>query len=150
MVHEEEKDIPAPVPISSAPSIQTTPTPFIPPSSPKINPLNHPPAGYIPRKIPLALEFPLELLAVQDEMKQFYTEDDPSLHGFRTPKNIDEYLKLKAKQAEYMSKEESKGLGDNNLQGQKQHGLSKVRKLEDFARDLSKTMSNLPPNVEAQ
>ncbi|MFS8002216.1 hypothetical protein Hanom_Chr13g01199481 [Helianthus anomalus] len=89
-------------------------------------------------------------------MKQFYTEDDPSkrtfpsLHGFRTPKNIDEYLKLMAKQVEYMSKEESQGLGDNNLQGQMQHGLSKVRKLEDYDRDLSKSMSDLPPNNELQ
>ncbi|MFS7948358.1 hypothetical protein Hanom_Chr06g00559061 [Helianthus anomalus] len=89
-------------------------------------------------------------------MIQFYTEDDPSkrtfpsLHGFRTPNNIKEYLTLKVKQAEYMAKEESKGLGDSNLQGRMQHGLSKVRKLEDFARDLSKKMSNLPPNVELQ
>ncbi|MFS8018624.1 hypothetical protein Hanom_Chr15g01394181 [Helianthus anomalus] len=31
-----------------------------------------------------------------------------------------------------------------------QHGLSKVRNLEDFARDISKKMSNLPPNVDLQ
>ncbi|MFS7917573.1 hypothetical protein Hanom_Chr03g00190741 [Helianthus anomalus] len=89
-------------------------------------------------------------------MKRLYTEVDPSkrtfpsLHGFRIPKNIDEYLKLKAKQVEYMAKEESKGLGDSNLQGRMQHGLSKVRKLEDFARGLSKSMSDLPPNTEHQ
>ncbi|MFS7996310.1 hypothetical protein Hanom_Chr12g01128441 [Helianthus anomalus] len=110
MVHEEEKeekDINAPIPLSSAPFIQTNPTPFIPTSSQTSNPLDHPPTGYIPRDIPLAVQYPLELLAVQKEMTQFYTEDDPSkrtfpsLHGFRTPKNIDEYLKLKAKQVEY-------------------------------------------------
>ncbi|MFS7911789.1 hypothetical protein Hanom_Chr02g00122221 [Helianthus anomalus] len=49
-----------------------------------------------------------------------------------------------------MAKEESKGLGDNNLQGRMQHRLSKVRKLEDFAKDLSKSMSALPPNTELQ
>ncbi|KAJ0587462.1 hypothetical protein HanIR_Chr04g0163481 [Helianthus annuus] len=49
-----------------------------------------------------------------------------------------------------MAKEESKGLGDSNLQGRMQHGLSKVRKLEDFARDLSESMSDLPPNTELQ
>ncbi|MFS8033887.1 hypothetical protein Hanom_Chr17g01574801 [Helianthus anomalus] len=75
---KKEKDIPAPIPISSAPFIQTSPKQFIPPSSPKTNPLNHPPAGYIPRNIPLAVDFPLELLSVHDEMKQFYIEDDPS------------------------------------------------------------------------
>ncbi|MFS7954386.1 hypothetical protein Hanom_Chr07g00629661 [Helianthus anomalus] len=31
-----------------------------------------------------------------------------------------------------------------------QHGLSKVMKLEHYARDLSKEMSNLPPNVDLQ
>ncbi|MFS7910969.1 hypothetical protein Hanom_Chr02g00112441 [Helianthus anomalus] len=31
-----------------------------------------------------------------------------------------------------------------------QHGLCKVKKLEDFARVLSKEMSNLPPNVDLQ
>ncbi|MFS8029576.1 hypothetical protein Hanom_Chr17g01523891 [Helianthus anomalus] len=159
MVHEEgkdEKDILARIPLSSTPLIQTSPTPFIPPPSPKTNPTKHPPAGYTPRNIPLAVNFPLELFAVQDEMIQFYTKDDPSkrsftsLHGFRKPKNIDEYLKLKTKQAEYQAKQESKGLKDNNLQGRMQHGLSKVKKLEDFAKDLSKKMSNLPPNAELQ
>ncbi|MFS7997330.1 hypothetical protein Hanom_Chr12g01140481 [Helianthus anomalus] len=159
MVHEvekDEKDIPAPIPLSSTLFILTNPTPFIPPPSPKTNPAKNPPTGYIPRNIPLVVQFPLELLTVQDEMKQFYIEDDPSkrtfhsLHGFRIPKNIDEYMKLKAKQAEYQAKEESKGLGDSNLQGRMQHGLSKVRKLEDFARDLSKKISNQPPNAEIQ
>ncbi|MFS7945438.1 hypothetical protein Hanom_Chr06g00524321 [Helianthus anomalus] len=89
-------------------------------------------------------------------MRQFYTEDDPSkktfpsLHGFRTPRNMDEYLKLKAKQAEYIAKQESKGNGETNFSSRMQHGLSKVRKLEDFVRDLSKEMPNLPPNADLQ
>ncbi|MFS7945158.1 hypothetical protein Hanom_Chr06g00520881 [Helianthus anomalus] len=80
-------------------------------------------------------------------MRQFFTEDDPSkrtfpsLHGFRTPSNMDEYLKLKAKQAEYIAKKESKGKCDTNLSSRMQHGLSKFRNLEDFARDLSKEIS---------
>ncbi|MFS7907481.1 hypothetical protein Hanom_Chr01g00071861 [Helianthus anomalus] len=159
MVHEEEKneeDIPVPTPLSSTPFIQTSPKPFIPTSSPISKPLDHPPSGYLPTDIPLAVQYPLELLTFQKEMIQFYTEDDPSkrtftsLHGFITPRNIDEYLKLKAKQVEYISKEESKGPGDSNLQGRMQHRLSKVRNLEDFARDLSKKMSNLPPNDDLQ
>ena len=145
MVHEEEKeekDIPAPIPLSATPFIQTSPKPFVPPPSTKIN--------------PLAVTFPLELLAVQDEMTQFYTEDDPSkrtfpsLQGFETPKNIYEYLKLKGKQAEDKANEECKGLGDIKLSARMQHWLGEVKKLEDFARDLSKNMSNLSPNAELQ
>ncbi|MFS7986789.1 hypothetical protein Hanom_Chr11g01014371 [Helianthus anomalus] len=89
-------------------------------------------------------------------MLQFYAEDDPSkrtfpsLHGFRTPSNMDEYLKLKAKQVEYIAKQESKWKGDTNLSSRMQHGLSKVRKLEDFAKDLRKKMLNLPPNADLQ
>ncbi|MFS8007673.1 hypothetical protein Hanom_Chr14g01263841 [Helianthus anomalus] len=136
MVHDEEKnkeEILAPTPLSSSPFIQTSPKPFIPPSSPTSNPLNHPPTNHTPRDIPLVVQYPLELPTVQSEMLQFYTKNDPpkrtfpSPHGFRTPRNIDEYLKLKVKQVEYIAKEESKGKGDNNLSGRMQHGLSKVR-----------------------
>ncbi|MFS7953474.1 hypothetical protein Hanom_Chr07g00619081 [Helianthus anomalus] len=73
-------------------------------------------------------------------MRQFYAEDDPSkrtfpsVHGFKNPRNMDEYLKLKAKQAEYIAKQEGKGKCGTNLSSRMQHGLSKVRKLEDFAR----------------
>ncbi|XP_022023799.1 extensin-like [Helianthus annuus] len=56
MVHEEETEIPTPIPISS--------TPFIPPSSPKTNPIKQPPTANIPQNIPLAVQYPLELLAV--------------------------------------------------------------------------------------
>ncbi|MFS7890166.1 hypothetical protein Hanom_Chr00s000007g01615551 [Helianthus anomalus] len=63
---------------------------------------------------------------------------------------MDDYLKLKAKQAEYVAKHEGKGQGDNNISSRMQHGLSKVKKLEDYARDLSKEMSNLPPNADLQ
>ncbi|MFS7914951.1 hypothetical protein Hanom_Chr02g00159551 [Helianthus anomalus] len=80
-------------------------------------------------------------------MKSFYKIEDPSkrtfpsLYGFRTPQNMDEYLKLKAKQAEVIVREESKGLGDRRCQGLLSHGLNKVRMFEDFAKDLSKSMS---------
>ncbi|XP_022024602.1 pollen-specific leucine-rich repeat extensin-like protein 2 [Helianthus annuus] len=148
---DDNKEIPSPIPLSSAP------TQIIPPSSsPQTNPLNHPPTGYMLRVIPLATQYPLELLAVQSEMESFYKIEDlskktfPSLFGFRKPQNLDEYLKLKAKQAEVIVKEESKGLGDRGYQGLLQHGLSKVKKLEDFAKDLSKSMSELPPNTGLQ
>ncbi|XP_022032263.1 leucine-rich repeat extensin-like protein 5 [Helianthus annuus] len=151
VVLEEEKEIPSPILLSSAPAE------IIPPSSsPQTNPLDHPPTGYMPRVIPWATQYPLELLAAQDEMMQFYKIEDPSkrafpsLYGFRIPQNFNEYLKLKARQAELIAKEESKGLGDRRYQGLMQHGLSKVRKLEDFARDLSKSMPELPPNADLQ
>ncbi|MFS8032348.1 hypothetical protein Hanom_Chr17g01556531 [Helianthus anomalus] len=110
----------------------------------------------MPRVIPLATQYPLKLLAVQDEMMHFYKIEDPSkrafpsLYGFRIPQNLDEYLKVKARQAELIAKKESKGLGDRRYQGLMQHGHSKVKKLEDFARDLGKSMSKLPPNAGLQ
>ncbi|MFS7918121.1 hypothetical protein Hanom_Chr03g00197131 [Helianthus anomalus] len=143
MVHEEEKEILAPIPISS--------TPFIPPASPKTNPIKQPTTANIPQNIPLAVQYPLELLAIQHEMTQFYKDDNPSkrtfpsLQGFSKPQNIDEYLKMKTKQPELIAKHVSKGKGDKNYQGTYQYELSKVRKLEDFARDLSKSISELPP-----
>ncbi|KAJ0938187.1 hypothetical protein HanRHA438_Chr02g0047001 [Helianthus annuus] len=82
-------NIPKPVPLSSVPMHKPLP-----------------PAG---------VQFPLELEAVREEIKSFYTEDDPakrslpSIKGYPWPKNIDEYLKLKAKQAEDISKETHKG-----------------------------------------
>ncbi|MFS7994688.1 hypothetical protein Hanom_Chr12g01109001 [Helianthus anomalus] len=57
---------------------------------------------------------------------------------------------MKAKQADLIAKHVSKGKDDRNYQRTYQHELSKVRKLEDFARDLSKSMSELPPNASLQ
>ncbi|MFS7906118.1 hypothetical protein Hanom_Chr01g00055561 [Helianthus anomalus] len=74
----------------------------------------------------------------------------PSLHGFRSPKNLDEYLKLKAKQAKLQAKYEGQGENDSSISSRMQLLLSKVKKLEDYARDLSKEMSNLPPNADLQ
>ncbi|MFS7969784.1 hypothetical protein Hanom_Chr09g00813261 [Helianthus anomalus] len=89
-------------------------------------------------------------------MRQFYTVDDPakrkfpSLCGFRPPKNLDEYLKLKVKQDELQAKYEGQGENDNSISSRMQLLLSKVKKLEDYARDLSKEMSDLPPNTDLQ
>ncbi|XP_022019616.1 muscle M-line assembly protein unc-89-like [Helianthus annuus] len=124
-----DDDIPAPTAISSSLFIQTNPEPFIPPPSPPSNLLVDP-----------------QVLEVDDPAKRKF----PSLHGFRPPKNMDEYLKLKARQAELQAKYEGKGQGDGNISSGMQHGLSKVKKLEDYARDLSKEMSNLPSNTDLQ
>ncbi|MFS7917837.1 hypothetical protein Hanom_Chr03g00193861 [Helianthus anomalus] len=129
------------MPLSYVP-IQT-----IPPSScPHINQLHNPPAGTLPSAIPLVAQYPIELLAVQSEMESFYKIEDPSkrtfpsLYSFRQPQNLDEYLKLKAKHAKVTAREESNGLGDRRYQGLLSHGHNKVRKLEDFAKDLSKSI----------
>ncbi|MFS7968904.1 hypothetical protein Hanom_Chr09g00802951 [Helianthus anomalus] len=76
-------------------------------------------------------------------MESFYKIEDPSkrtfpsLYGFTQPQNIDVYLKMKAKQAEVIARVESEGLGDRKYQSLLSHGLDNVRKLEDFAKDLS-------------
>ncbi|MFS7964036.1 hypothetical protein Hanom_Chr08g00745381 [Helianthus anomalus] len=136
-VHDD--DIPAPIPLSFTPFIQTNPEPFNPPPSPTSNPLVQPRT--------LEGEDPSRAIPLTDDPSR---RKFPSLHGFRPPKNRDEYLKLKVKQAEYIAKHEGKGQGDNNISSRLQHGLSKVKKLEDYARDLSKEMSNLQPNADLQ
>ncbi|MFS7917205.1 hypothetical protein Hanom_Chr03g00186331 [Helianthus anomalus] len=57
---------------------------------------------------------------------------------------------MKVRQAELIAKKESKGLGDRKYQGQLSHELRKVRKLEDFAKDLSKSMSKRPIDTELE
>ncbi|MFS7948737.1 hypothetical protein Hanom_Chr06g00563401 [Helianthus anomalus] len=100
----DDEDIPTHVPISSAPYNVIPPQPFIPPilATPITDPKlieGHDPANVVP----IAATYPLELEAVKNEMKQFYTEDDPSksrfhsLIGFRNPTNLDGYLKLKTR-----------------------------------------------------
>ncbi|MFS7929448.1 hypothetical protein Hanom_Chr04g00332661 [Helianthus anomalus] len=89
-------------------------------------------------------------------MKQFYTVDDPSkrkspsLVGFRDPNNMDEYLKLKARQAEIRARVECKEESDNAVSNRMQFLLTKVKQLEYYARDLSKEMSNRPPEPDLQ
>ncbi|MFS7920034.1 hypothetical protein Hanom_Chr03g00219561 [Helianthus anomalus] len=147
-------DIPAPDPISSAPYNITKPQPFIPPKL--FNPIKDPIElkGYVPADfVPVVASYPLELHAVKNEMRQFYTVDDPSkrkfpsLIGYRDPANMDEYLKLKVRQADLRAKLEYKGKSDNETSSYMQFLLTKVKKLEDYARDLSKEMSTLPPEA---
>ncbi|MFS8018534.1 hypothetical protein Hanom_Chr15g01393181 [Helianthus anomalus] len=64
------------------------------------------------------------------------------------PNNLDDYLKMKARQAELIAKEESKGMDDRKYQSQLSHELRKVKTLEDFSKDLSKSMSERPIYVE--
>ncbi|MFS7946967.1 hypothetical protein Hanom_Chr06g00542521 [Helianthus anomalus] len=65
--------------------------------------------------VPLGVQYPLDLPAVREEIKSFYSEDDPaktklpSLQGYPLPRNIEEYLKLKAKQADDISQRDTEG-----------------------------------------
>ncbi|XP_021991968.1 mucin-17-like [Helianthus annuus] len=71
---------------------------------------------------PLSVKFPLDLPAVREEIKSFYSEDDPekrsfpSLQEYPLPKNIHEYLQLEFKQAEDISKRDTKGKSDKEIQ----------------------------------
>ncbi|KAJ0898023.1 hypothetical protein HanRHA438_Chr08g0352131 [Helianthus annuus] len=131
--------------------MQTIPSSSLPPESTLT-----PPIGSPPSVIPLAAKYPLELLTVQGEIESFFKIEDlskrtfPSLYDFRKPQNLDEYLKMKVRQAEMIAREDSKGLGNREYQGQLSHELSKVRKLADFAKNLSKSMSERPIDTELE
>lgn len=129
----------SPPPTSSKPlSLVTIPNPNpIPLSSAQIQkPL--PPAG---------VQFPLELIAVREEIKTFYYEDDPakrslpSVEGYPMPNNIEEYLKVKAKQAEDISKRNTQGKSDREIQQNYQFLLTQVSALERFAKNVCQKIS---------
>ncbi|MFS7967832.1 hypothetical protein Hanom_Chr09g00790371 [Helianthus anomalus] len=44
----------------------------------------------------------------------------------------------------------AKGQGDNAISSRMQFLLTKVKQLEDYASDMSKKMSNLPPDADLQ
>ncbi|XP_022024668.1 104 kDa microneme/rhoptry antigen-like [Helianthus annuus] len=150
VVQEDDEEIPSPIPLSSVP-IQTTSSSLLPPKSTLT-----PPIGSLPSVIPLAAKYPLELLAFQSEIDSFFKIEDPSkrsfpsLYGFRQPQNLDEYLKMKARQTEVIAREDSKGLGDRKYKGLLSHELDKVRKLDDFSKDLSKSMYEQPLDTELE
>ncbi|KAF5817433.1 hypothetical protein HanRHA438_Chr02g0054221 [Helianthus annuus] len=93
---------------------------------------------------PNAAKYPMELEAVKSEMRQFYTEDDPSNRrfpspiGFIVPEDIDEYLELKARQAKIRAKIECEGQSDEAISEKLEFLLTKVKQMEDFAHELSK------------
>ncbi|XP_022007445.1 uncharacterized protein LOC110906651 [Helianthus annuus] len=84
---------------------------------------------------------------VRKEIKSFYSEDDPakrslpSLQGYPRPNNIEEYLKLKAQQAEDISKRNSQGKSDKEIQRYYQYLLTQVSTLERFSKDLFQKLS---------
>src|ERR1044071_189040 len=83
-------------------------------------------------------------------MQSFYNTEQPfersfpSLPNFSVPLNIDQYLKFKAEQADAIIKEKCKGKDDRSVQGIHSAELSKLRRIEDFAKTLSNSMSTMP------
>ncbi|MFS8033851.1 hypothetical protein Hanom_Chr17g01574411 [Helianthus anomalus] len=73
---------------------------------------------------------------MKGEIESFYTTEGtsqltfPSLLGYRKPRNLDEYLKLKARQADYIGNEMCKGLADRAAQGILSHELARLARLE--------------------
>ncbi|XP_035842128.1 uncharacterized protein LOC118488841 [Helianthus annuus] len=103
---------------------------------------------------PVAAKYPLELEAVKNEMKQFYTIDDftkrkfPSLIGFIIPENINEYLETKARQARIRAKVECKDQDDEAILKRREFLLNKVKQIAEYASELNKEVSSLFPKAE--
>ncbi|KAF5782758.1 hypothetical protein HanXRQr2_Chr11g0499871 [Helianthus annuus] len=84
---------------------------------------------------PNAAKYPLELEAIKNEMRQFYTEEDPSkrrfssLIGYMAPEDMDDYLKIKARQAKVKAKvdSESEGLSDEGIAKRLEFYFTKVK-----------------------
>jgi len=72
---------------------------------------------------PLAAQYSLELDIIKGEIQSFYNAEDPSKLSFPSlpnlpkPKNVDEYLEMKAKQVDMITKEKCKGKDDRTTQG---------------------------------
>ncbi|MFS7996293.1 hypothetical protein Hanom_Chr12g01128251 [Helianthus anomalus] len=137
-----------PIPLSFVP-IKTTPFSSFPSKS--TTPL---PVVTLPSIISLATQYPLEAQTIKGEIVSFFTIEDASrrsflsLYAYKQPRNLDDYLKVKGKQAEYIAKENNKGMDNRKFQGLLSYELSKVRKLEDYAKDLSKSMSEKEISAE--
>ncbi|MFS7999450.1 hypothetical protein Hanom_Chr12g01166321 [Helianthus anomalus] len=132
-----DDDSPSPPPKASKSQALVTTSKPIPPSSAQMyKPL--PPAG---------VQFPLELVTVREEIKSFYYEDNPtkrslpSIEGYPRPTNIEEYLKIKAKQAEDISIKNKQGKSDREYQQNYQFLLTQVKALEQFAKNVCQQIS---------
>ncbi|MFS7935751.1 hypothetical protein Hanom_Chr05g00407221 [Helianthus anomalus] len=145
---EDDEEIQPPVSLSSA-TVEATPLLTFPFKSTSL-----PPIASQSTIIPLVAQYPLEIHVIKGEIESFYTTEDTSQHTFsslfsyRKTRNLDEYLKLKARQAEYIGKEKIKGMDDRTAQGILALELSKLSKIEDNAKDLSKSLSEKPINAE--
>ncbi|MFS7961965.1 hypothetical protein Hanom_Chr08g00721131 [Helianthus anomalus] len=91
-----------------------------------------------------SVQYPLELATVRKEIKSSYIEDDldkkhlPSLQGYPMPKNIEEYLKLKAQQAEDISNRDTQGKTDREIQRNFQSCSYKLEPCSSFEKNCVK------------
>ncbi|MFS7918394.1 hypothetical protein Hanom_Chr03g00200501 [Helianthus anomalus] len=95
---------------------------------------------------PNAAKYPLELEAIKNEMRQFFTEEGPtkrrfsSLIGYMAPKDINDYLKIKAGQAKIKAKVDNKSesLSEEGIAKRLEFYHTKVKQIEEFAQELDK------------
>ncbi|MFS8020989.1 hypothetical protein Hanom_Chr16g01422221 [Helianthus anomalus] len=95
---------------------------------------------------PNAAKYPLELEAIKNEMRQFYTEEDStkrrfsSLIGYMPPEDMSDYLKIKARQAKVKAKfdSEKESLSEEGIAKRLKFYLAKVKQIKEFAQELDK------------
>ncbi|MFS7966015.1 hypothetical protein Hanom_Chr09g00768911 [Helianthus anomalus] len=86
VVLEDDEEIKSPIPLSSTP-IKNIPSSSLPPRKPT----SSLPIAILPSVIPLAAQYPLEVLTIKGEIESFFTTEDPSkrsspsLYGYRKP-----------------------------------------------------------------
>ncbi|MFS7966226.1 hypothetical protein Hanom_Chr09g00771391 [Helianthus anomalus] len=102
------------------------------------------------RPLPTAgVQFPLELIAVREEIKSFYYEDNPakrsipSVEGYPRPNNIEEYLKIKVKQ-DSISLEDSISFESGHLASRSYYvnRVSEIQEVLNVAEEFYNTFYN--------
>ncbi|KAJ0586907.1 hypothetical protein HanIR_Chr04g0157111 [Helianthus annuus] len=107
---------------------------------------------------PNVAKYPLEIEALKNEMRQFYTEEDPSkrrfssLIGYMPPEDMDDYLKIKARQAKVKAKvdSEKESLSEAGIAKRLEFYLTKVKQIEEFAQELEKEKADQKKKLREQ
>ncbi|MFS8025314.1 hypothetical protein Hanom_Chr16g01473511 [Helianthus anomalus] len=107
---------------------------------------------------PNAAKYPLELEAIKNEMRQFYTEEDStkrrfsSLIGFMPLEDMSDYLKIKARQAKVKAKfdSEKESLSEEAIAKRLEFYLTKVKQIEEFAQELEKEKADQKKELREQ
>ncbi|MFS8033625.1 hypothetical protein Hanom_Chr17g01571771 [Helianthus anomalus] len=107
---------------------------------------------------PNTAKYPLELEAIKNEMRQFYTETDPSkrkfssLIGYMAPEDMDDYLRIKARQAKVKPKLdcESEKLSKEGFAKRLEFYLTKDKQIEEFAQVLEKEKADQKKKLRKQ
>ncbi|KAJ0859204.1 hypothetical protein HanRHA438_Chr13g0609761 [Helianthus annuus] len=91
-------------------------------------------------------------------MRQFYTETNPSkrkfssLIGYIAPEDINDYLKLKARQAKVKAKvdSEKERLSEEGIANRLEFYLAKVKQMEEYAQELDKEKADQKKRLREQ